>query len=71
MEKLETKKQKVLRHLRTHKSITSWEAIQNYGATRLAAIVFNLKNEGWDIFTTKETNGNSTWAKYILLKEKK
>jgi hypothetical protein len=71
MKKLETQKQKVLWHLRNHKSITSWEAIQNYGATRLAAIIFNLKAEGVDIFTTKETNGDATWAKYILLKDKK
>lgn len=71
MKKPETKKQNVLWHLRTHRNITSWQAIQNYGVTRLAAIIFDLKAEGWDIFTTKETDGKTYWAKYILLKDKK
>lgn len=39
----------VLQHLMNKKSITSWEAIEKYGATRLAAIVFILRQEGWNI----------------------
>lgn len=39
----------VLKHLLDGGSITSWEAIQRYGATRLSAIVFKLKKEGFDI----------------------
>jgi len=71
MKRAETKKENVIWHLRKHKSITSWQAIQNYGVTRLAAIIFNLKAEGYEIFTTKEANGDTYWAKYILLKDKK
>lgn len=41
-----TKTQKVLNHLRENGSITSWEAIQQYGATRLSAIIFNLRKKG-------------------------
>ena len=45
----------VLKHLQEHGSITSWEAIQFYGATRLSAIIFNLRhNEGFDIVTDLE-----------------
>ena len=40
---METKTAKVLEHLRTLKRITSWEAIQLYKATRLSAIIFNLR----------------------------
>ena len=71
MKSLETKKQKVLWHLRTHSSITSWEAIERYGATRLAAIIFDLKAEGWHIYTKRASKDGSAWAKYILLKDKK
>lgn len=39
------KTQKVLEHLRKHGSITSLEAIDLYGATRLSGIIYNLKRE--------------------------
>ena len=29
--------------------ITTWEAIEKYGATRLSAIIFNLRKKGYDI----------------------
>ena len=45
----------VLRHLQEHGSITSYEAIQLYGATRLSAIIFVLRHrEGLDIVTEFE-----------------
>lgn len=44
-----TKTQAVLDWLKTHASISSMEAIQNFGATRLSAIIFNLKRKGYDI----------------------
>jgi hypothetical protein len=39
----------VFKHLLDGKSITSWEAIEKYGATRLSAIIFNLKKNGIDV----------------------
>ena len=45
----------VLKHLQEHGSITSYEAIQLYGATRLSAIIFELRHrEGLDIVTELE-----------------
>ena len=41
----------ILNHLQTQKKITSWEAIQNYGVTRLAAVIHQLKMYGHDIST--------------------
>ena len=41
-------------HLQQNSSITSWEAIKNYGITRLAAIIFNLRKEGFTIVSNKE-----------------
>lgn len=46
-----TKKQKVLEHLQRYGTITSWEAIQEYGATRLSGIIFDLRQEGYVIKT--------------------
>lgn len=48
------KTQKVLAHLQERGSITSWEAIKLYGATRLSAIIFNLKEKGYIIITETE-----------------
>lgn len=44
-----TKTQAVLNHLREHGSITSMEAIELFGATRLSAIIFNLRKRGYEI----------------------
>lgn len=41
----------VKNHLIEHNSITSLEAFGKYGATRLSAIIFNLRKEGWVIDT--------------------
>ncbi len=39
----------VLWHLKKYGSITSYEAIKEYGATRLSAIIFNHRKDGYDI----------------------
>ena len=69
-----TKTAQVLEHLKNYGTITSWQAIQEYGATRLSAIIFNLRKDGYDINTktelTKDRNGNvCQYAKYILNRE--
>lgn len=60
----------VLWHLKTYGSITSYEAIKEYGATRLSAIIFNHRKEGYNIDSmplNKKTRfgRNTTIAKYI------
>lgn len=57
-------------HLIENGSITSWEAIQLYGATRLSAIIFNLRKRGMDIETmmvefTDRYGSKAKFAKYI------
>lgn len=44
-----TKISQVKKHLEEQGSITSWEAIKLYGATRLSSIIFKLKKEGMKI----------------------
>lgn len=45
------KTQAILNYLETHTGITSMQAIEMFGATRLSAIIFNLKRRGYDITT--------------------
>lgn len=63
-----TQKQQVLAHLKKHGSITPWEAIQKYHITRLAAVVFTLRDEGNKIFAKIEKKDGKRWAKYTLMK---
>lgn len=44
-----SKSQAVKNHLIKKGQLTSWEAIEKYKVTRLAAIVFNLKKSGMSI----------------------
>ena len=63
----------VLLHLQENRTITSWEAIKEYGATRLSAIIYNLRHKYNLNITSEEVEfidryGNKTsYAKYILL----
>lgn len=65
------KKTAVLQWLRTNASISSMEAIQNFGATRLSAIIFNLRKAGYDIETvtcegTDRFGNPMRYARYYL-----
>ena len=66
----------VLLHLQQYGNITSWEAIKEYGATRLSAIIFNLRHKyDLDIINemvefTDRYGTPTKYAKYILIKNK-
>ena len=67
-----TQKQEVLNYLMTHKrGITSFIAFERFGVTRLADIIFKLRQEGYDIITESITTKNryghvTTYASYRL-----
>jgi len=63
-----TKKEQVKKHLIKRKSITSWDAITMYKATRLADIIFRLRDEGMNIKTEMIYKDGMNWAKYIYKK---
>lgn len=70
-----TKSSQVLEHLQTNGTITSWEAINLFGATRLSAIIYNLRKH-YDIQSADEDitdrNGNHcVFTKYIYYGKKK
>ena len=46
----------ILKYLQSHKSgLTSKDAIEKFGCTRLSAVVKALKNKGYNINSTRET----------------
>lgn len=66
-----TQEKAIAQHLRKCGSITSWEAFELFGITRLSARIYELRKAGWNItsenLTVKNRYGNATTvAKYIL-----
>ena len=65
----------ILMHLEKYGHIDTWIANKEYNATRLSAIIYNLRNSyGLNIITKeipfKDKYGtNSSYADYILIKE--
>lgn len=64
-------KQRILDHLLKYGTITSWEAIKEYGCTRLSQYIYLLRNEGYLVidFWEKSTNrfGEPVhFKKYVL-----
>jgi hypothetical protein len=55
---VKTQKEAVLSHLKSFGKITSWEAIKEYGATRLSGIIYTLRKEGYEIISEDTTNKN-------------
>ncbi len=63
---------KILGYLRyANGGITSWEAIQRFGCTRLAARISDLKDKGYRIDTQMEQSddGGTRFARYFLIGE--
>lgn len=61
----------ILKHLQNFGSITSWEAIMEYGCTRLSQYIYLLRKEGYNIISESVTKKNRydqsvTFSKYKL-----
>lgn len=66
----------VKQHLLSGEAISNKTAAELYGIQRLSAIIFNLRNKGWEIDTimcegTTRFGNYSSYGKYILKKEGK
>lgn len=63
----------ILMHLKEYGSITSWQAIQDYGVTRLSAIIYNLRHNYNLTIQSKEIafkdryGNNASYVEYILI----
>jgi len=68
-----TQQTQVLKHLKKE-PLTPLVALRKYGTLRLAALVFNLKDEGYNIVTDRVNVGSKKnpkfVAQYSLLKNK-
>lgn len=58
-------------YLQKHGEITSWEAIEKFGETRLASVIFNLRKAGMNIKTdtvlfTDRYGNQGSYAKYTI-----
>ena len=71
--KRKNKTSEVLEHLKKYKAITSTEAIEKFGATRLSAIIYNLRNNyglsivTFDVPFTDRYGTKTSCAKYVLM----
>ena len=66
-----TQSERVLRHLQDYQTITSAEAMQEYGIMRLASRVNDLRKDGVPIVTEVVTGCNrygerTRWARYRM-----
>ena len=71
-QKTKSQKSEILRYMKSHKGITSVQAFERFGITRLADIIYTLRQEGYEIetenITKKNRYGHSvTFAKYSLV----
>ena len=66
-----SQREEVLTHLKKGLPITSWEAIHEFRATRLSAIIFDLRQAGYNIITENITNPETgkKFGRYTLVKE--
>ena len=74
-EKKTSKTGKILAHLRNKGSITSFEAIELYGATRLSSIIHSFREKGMNIETVDvpfvdRFGVKSHCARYVLHEER-
>jgi hypothetical protein len=56
-------RERVLTHLQSNKRLTSWEAFEKFRVTRLSAIIFNLRDDGYGIISHRVKGGDG--ARYV------
>ncbi len=59
----------ILNHLKSGKTITPLEALDQYGCMRLAAVINNLRQQGHNILTEMINNDDKHYARYKYYKE--
>lgn len=64
-----SQKDDVKKLLTSGQSITPIEALTKFGAFRLSAIIFDLRQGGLNIITNMIVGGNNRYAEYKLISE--
>lgn len=68
MKKADTQNKTVLKHLRSGKKISTFQAFSKYGITRLAARIFDLKELGHNIKSVRVNKKDVSYNDYYLIK---
>lgn len=63
-----SKSQRIFRHLWKGKKITQRIAIRKFQHYRLAVVIGRLRDAGYNITTTMQTQNDCTFAEYRLIK---
>ena len=64
-----SQKENILEYLKRGNKITPLEALYQFGSFRLSAVIFELRQEGYNIITDKKKVDGKTFAEYSLEKE--
>jgi len=63
-----SQKENILEYLEIGNKITPLEALYQFGSFRLSAIIFDLRQEGFNIITHNKKVDGKTFAEYELVK---
>ena len=63
-----SQKENILEYLQIGNKITPLEALYQFGSFRLSAIIFELRQEGYNIITHKKKVDEKTFAEYELVR---
>ena len=63
-----SQKENILEYLQIGNKITPLEALYQFGSFRLSAIIFDLRQEGFNIITHNKKVDGKTFAEYELVK---
>lgn len=55
----------ILNHLK-ERPLTPLDALKNYGCMRLSARIYDLKQQGYNIYTEIIANGDKRYAQYFM-----
>ena len=67
---MESQTARILTDLKSGKTITPIEALNNHGCFRLAARIHRLRERGWPIKTELVEDDGKTFAKYYLIPDR-
>lgn len=71
---IDTQREQIRLHLKHHHAITSWEAFEMYGITRLSAIIYTLRKthniRSLPMTTTNRFGNTVNYVKYVYEGEK-
>lgn len=73
MDSVRSQKIGILKHLKENpsKGITPIDALNLFGCFRLSARIWDLKEDGCEIKTVKESKNKKTYARYFLVSDNK